>query len=56
MIWHLIKDAEFRDNPPNRIIARAGRRTKGSCTQYSTDQPEVHDVIAEMRRVVDEYR
>ena len=24
-------------------------------TQYSTDQPEVHEVIAEMRRVIDEF-
>ena len=24
-------------------------------TQYSTDQPEVHEVVAEMRRVTDEF-
>jgi len=41
VIWHLIKDAEFRDNPPIRISARAGRRMNKSWTRYSTDQPEV---------------
>lgn len=55
VIWHLVKDAEFRDNPPNPAW-HAGRPEIDSLLQvYSTDQPEVHQVIAEMRRVVDGY-
>ena len=53
MIWHLIKDAEFRDNPPNPHFAEGRPPNEQILTQYSTDQPEVHDVIAEMRRVID---
>jgi alpha-glucosidase len=55
VIWHLIKDAEFNDNPPNPNF-RAGRPPHQSLLPlYSTDRPEVLEVIAEMRRVVDEF-
>jgi alpha-glucosidase len=55
VIWHLIKDAEFRDNPPNPHFREGRPPHEQILTQYSTDQPEVHDVIAEMRGVVDEF-
>ena len=55
VIWHLIKDAEFRDNPPNPHFVEGRPPNEKILTQYSTDQPEVHDVIAEMRRVIDEF-
>ncbi|SFJ14758.1 alpha-amylase family glycosyl hydrolase [Bradyrhizobium sp. Gha] len=55
VIWHLIKDAEFRDNPPNPRYVEGRPPNERILTQYSTDQPEVHDVIAEMRRVTDAY-
>ena len=55
VIWHLIKDAEFRDNPPNPHFVEGRPPHEKILTQYSTDQPEVHDVIAEMRRVIDEF-
>jgi len=55
VIWHLIKDAQFRDNPSNPAY-QAGRPEIERLLQvYSADQPEVHEVIAEMRRVVDSY-
>jgi alpha-glucosidase len=53
VIWHLIKDAEFRDNPPNPHYVEGRPPHEAILTQYSTDQPEVHKVIAEMRRVID---
>jgi alpha-glucosidase len=56
VIWHLIKDAEFRDNPPNPHFVEGRPPHEKNLAQYSTDQPEVHDVIAEMRRVIDEFR
>ena len=55
VIWHLVKDAEFRDNPPNPHYVEGRPPNERILTQYSTDQPEVHDVIAEMRRVTDAY-
>jgi alpha-glucosidase len=55
VIWHLIKDQEFRDNPPNPHFRDGRPPHEQILTRYSTDQPEVHDVIAQMRRVVDEF-
>jgi alpha-glucosidase len=55
VIWHLIKDAQFRDNPPNPYYSEGRPPHETILTQYSTDQPEVHEVVAEMRRVIDEF-
>jgi alpha-glucosidase len=55
VIWHLIKDAEFRDNPPNPHFREGRPPHEQILTKYSTDQPEVHEVIAGMRRVIDEF-
>jgi alpha-glucosidase len=55
VIWHLIKDAEFRDNPQNPHYVEGRPPHEKILTQYSTDQPEVHDVIAGMRSVIDEF-
>jgi alpha-glucosidase len=55
VIWHLIKDVVFRDNPPNPHYLEGRPPHEKILTQYSTDQPEVHEVIAEMRRVIDEF-
>jgi alpha-glucosidase len=55
VIWHLIKDDQFRDNPPNPNF-RSGRPPhEALMTLYSADRPEVLDVVAELRRVVDEF-
>jgi alpha-glucosidase len=55
VIWHLIKDANLRDNPPNPGWT-AGEREIGRLLQVnSADQPEIHDIVAEMRRVLDDY-
>jgi alpha-glucosidase len=55
VIWHLIKDAEFRDNPPNPDFREGRPPHQKILPLYSNDQPEVHDVIAQMRRVIDEF-
>jgi alpha-glucosidase len=55
VIWHLIKDEQFRDNPPNPNYREGRPPHEKILTRYSTDQPEVHEVIAEMRRVIDEF-
>src|ERR1700730_4337185 len=55
VIWHLIKDPEFRDNPPNPHYREGRPPHERILPLHSTDQAEVHDVIAQMRRVVDEF-
>ncbi|MDB5570085.1 MAG: alpha-amylase [Hyphomicrobiales bacterium] len=55
VIWHLIKDEGFRDNPPNPGYTPALGDIQRTLQVHSCDQPEVHDVIAEMRRVLEEY-
>ena len=55
VIWHLIHDPEFRDNPPNPDWDESMSAYNSLIPLYTADRPEVHDVIAEMRRVVDEY-
>ncbi len=58
VIGLIIKDAELRDNPPNPnapadlpendIIGR-------QIMKYNLDQDEIHDVLKEIRQVLDEY-
>ena len=55
VIWHLIKDAGFRDNPRNPNYLEGRPPHERILTQFSTDQSEVHEVIAEMRCVTDEF-
>jgi alpha-glucosidase len=56
VMWHMVKDRHFRDNPPNPdyqpMVQGEYRRL---IPAYSTDQPEVHDIVRKMRRVMDEY-
>jgi alpha-glucosidase len=55
VLWHIIKDLAWRDNPVNPDY----REQMGSYEQllpvYSTDQPEVHDIVISMRKVLDAY-
>ena len=55
VIWHLIVDDRFRDNPPNPDW-RPGMHPHGRFKPiYTADRPEVQDVVAGIRRVIDEY-
>jgi alpha-glucosidase len=55
VLWYLIKDDLFRDNPPNPDWHEGMPEHDKLVATFSNDQPYVHDVIAEMRRVVDEF-
>jgi alpha-glucosidase len=55
VIWHLIKDAEFRDNPPNPAFRPDRPPHEALLPRYTADQEEVQQVIAEMRGVIDEF-
>jgi len=55
VIWHLIKDDRFRDNPKNAKFGPGQPPHQSLVPLYTADRPEVHDVIAEMREVMDEF-
>jgi alpha-glucosidase len=55
VIWHLIKNAAFPDNPPNPGYREGQPPNERVLPLYTTDQAEVHGVIAEMRQVMDEF-
>lgn len=55
VMWHLIKDDQLRDNPSNPDFVDGEQPYTRLLPLYSTDRPEVHDVIAEMRSVMDEF-
>ena len=55
VIWHLIKDAQFRDNPPNPEFGAGDAPHRRLLPLYSADRPEVHEVIRGLRAVTDEF-
>jgi alpha-glucosidase len=54
-IHHLIKDDQYRDNPANPSYQPGQAPHRSLLRVYSTDRPEVHQAIAQMRAVVDRY-
>jgi alpha-glucosidase len=55
VIWGLVKDEGFRDNPPNADYHPSLPPHYQQLATYSADRPEVHAVIAKMRRLLDQY-
>ncbi|WP_128546351.1 alpha-amylase family glycosyl hydrolase [Larkinella soli] len=55
VMWHMIKDDGLRDNPPNPDYLPHMSTYEQLLPVYSTDQPEVHDLILKMREVLDSY-
>ena len=55
VVWQLIKDDRFRDNPPNPGYSEDQAPYHRVLPVYTTDRPEVHEVIAGMRQVLEEY-
>jgi alpha-glucosidase len=54
VIWLMIKDAQFRDEPPDPNWD--GVNPHNSLRHiYTADQPEVHDIIRQMRALLDSY-
>ncbi len=57
VMWHMIKDSQLRDNPP---VPHAPANTTNPLYDeylpvYSTDQPEVHQIVRMMRELTDAY-
>ena len=55
VIWHLVKDEQYRDNPINPQFRPGDPPNRKLLPVYTADRPEVHAVISAMRRVVDEF-
>lgn len=51
----LIKDAEFRDNPLNPAWQEGDPDYTRYEEAYSNDQPGVHEIVREMRQVLEEF-
>ena len=52
VMWLLIKDKEFRDNPKNATHDDDGTRVM---QPHNADQPETQEIVAEMRALMDAY-
>src|SRR5689334_21547327 len=55
VLWHLIKDSDFRDNPFNPEYRQGDAPHTRVLPLYTTDRPEVSEVVAGLRRVADEF-
>jgi alpha-glucosidase len=55
VVWHLMKDELFRDNPPNPAWNNGMPSIDRRLQLYSCDRPEIHDVVAQLRAVIDAY-
>jgi alpha-glucosidase len=55
VIWLLIKDDQFRDNPLNPDWKVGDNPNSRLIALYSADRPEIQEVVAGLRSVVDEY-
>jgi alpha-glucosidase len=55
VLWLLIKDDQFRDNPVNPGYDAGESMHNRILPLYTADRPEIHEVVAAMRGVVDAY-
>jgi alpha-glucosidase len=55
ILWHMIKGAQFRDNPPNPDWQPGMADMHKVLQLHSTDQPEVFEIAAVMRALADSY-
>ena len=55
VLWHLMKDPQFRDNPPNPAHEPHQAEIEKFLQLYSADHPDIHKVVAEIRGVIDAY-
>ncbi|HZA56794.1 MAG TPA: alpha-amylase family glycosyl hydrolase [Candidatus Udaeobacter sp.] len=56
VMHHIMKDVEFRDNPRNPDWQPGMSPYRELLTTYTADLPEVQEIVAKMRGVVEEYR
>ena len=55
VMWLMIKDDEFRDNPPNPSYTPGTPSINRVLPLYNANRPEVHELVAAMRTLIDSY-
>ena len=55
VMWLLIKDAEFRDNPINPGSHAGSPASHRLLPVYNSNRPEVHELVSAMRLLTDSY-
>ena len=55
VLWMLIKDDQWRDNPPNPAYQPTMPRFHSQLPLYTTDRPEMQEIVAGLRAVADEF-
>jgi len=56
VMWETIKDEQLRDNPPNPRYEEGKTHPYFKVLPlYNHDQPEIHEIIGEMRRLFEKY-
>ncbi len=55
VIWHLLKDPDWRDNPPNPDWKPTEPKVREILQIMTCDQPGILDLVKGMRRVIDEF-
>ena len=55
VMHHIVKDQEFRDNPYNPQFRPGMSPYRELLPTYSSDRPEVHETVEQMRAIVEEY-
>src|SRR5687767_260463 len=55
VIWQMIKDDQYRDNPPNPDYRPGDPPWSEQDRLYTADRPEVIEIVRRMRAVLDEY-
>ena len=55
VMWMMIKDDQFRDDPPNPDYHPGGSSHDRLLPIYTADRPEVHEVVAGLRSVLDDF-
>jgi alpha-glucosidase len=55
VLWHLMKDPELRDNPPNPAYQDGKPDIERLLQTNSADHPDIEGVVRELRAVLDEF-
>lgn len=55
VLWHLMKDPDFADNPPNPAYQEGKPDIERLLQTNSADHPDIEGVVRELRSVLDEF-
>ena len=55
VMWLLLKDEQFRNNPINPASHEGSPASQRLLPIFNADRPEIHDLVASMRSVLDSY-